>query len=37
VKDEERNWRAIIDPSELEKHKTINAQLLQAIREKHKK
>jgi hypothetical protein len=30
-KDEEGGWRDIIDPSELEKNKSINASFLQAI------
>ena len=30
-RDEERNWRALVDPSLLEKNKTIKVELLQAI------
>jgi hypothetical protein len=30
-RDEEREWRAIVDPSELEKSKSIDGDLLQAI------
>lgn len=30
-RDDERNWRAIVDPTELEKNKQIKTDLLQAI------
>jgi hypothetical protein len=30
-RDEERNWRALIDPSQIEKNKLITIELLQAI------
>lgn len=30
-RDEERNWRVIVNPAELEKNKLINTELLQAI------
>lgn len=30
-RDEERNWRAIVDPSQLEKNQSVQTELLQAI------
>lgn len=32
-RDEESNWRAIVDAEELEKNRTLNAELLEAIAE----
>ena len=30
-RDEEGNWRALVDPSELEKNRSINKELIQAV------